>query len=541
MDANYEARSKYTNMSETAVLMVGSALLCCSLGAIAAEPAAKGSDESENFFHLGGYVRTWASFNLRDVPDTAKNDQGNLSMLRGSLLLNAEAKTGPVRWTAIGRADREYKTEYIQRLEDLTKLKTPGGPGSHVMDQYNQGELREFYADIDVNDRVHLRLGKQQVVWGETDFFHAMDMVHGFDFRWRSFLEGEPDELRKPLILANASIQIPEANGALQVLVRPGLDRVKDIGNTYDLYGGRWTSQTFMGADFINAGATMGYDFRHPDGNTKDTTGGLRWKGTAGPLTYSAAYLTTFNPDPIANSAFGPYMKTPTNPFGDWIFPKIHLIGVTASGYVPLIDSVLSTEIVSNPHAPYNFGLDMPGSKFQPFGPRPLGSLNTIPGFGGVIKKNTLTTMFRLDKNLNLKSLLGTSGDSFFSVQLFDKWITNFDPAYEIGERNGYNAPRDKHAMILTTILATNFKSGTINPTLAVGFDLNHAGGFVIPSVDFVFGDKWRLKVEADLFWYGRDRKPNIASTSGVSETDAHLFGGLAHHDQLLFRLTRQF
>lgn len=521
-----------------AAVMTGSALLCYGWGAIAAESGDVGSDNSGNFFRLGGYARGWASFNLRNVPDTKENDRGNLSMLRGSILLDADAKTGPVSWKAIARVDREQKTTYVERLENLTKLKTPGGPGSEVMNQYNQGELREFYADINVNERVNLRLGKQQVAWGESDFFHAMDMVHGFDFRWRSFLEPENEELRKPLILINAMVQIPEANGSLQAFIRPGWDRDKDIGNTYDLYGGRWTPQTFKGADFLNAGATMAYDYRHPDGNARDVTGGIRWKGLAGPISYSAAYLTTFNPDPIVNSAFAPYQKTPSNPFGDWIFPKINLIGLTVSGQMPSIDSVLSTEMVYIKDAPYNVGLGTPGSKFMP---APLGTLNTVPGFGGVIKKDTLVTMFRLDKNLNLKSLLGTSSDSFFSVQLFDKWILNYNAADEIVDMAGYNAPKSKHSTVLTAILATNYSGNTINPTLAVGYDINHGGGFVIPSVDFVLGDKWRLKVEADLFFFRNDRQPNIASVSGLSESSAHLFGYLAHQDQLLFRLTRQF
>lgn len=508
--------------------------------------AADDNSDNGNYFRLGGYARAWTSFNLKNVPDTAQNDKGDLSMLRGTILLDADAKTGPVMWKGIARVDREKKTGYVQRVEDLTKLKTAAiggtpGPGSQVMNEYNHGEIRELYADVDVNDRVKLRLGKQQVVWGESDFFHAMDMVHGYDYRWRSFLEVENEELRKPLILANAMIQVPEANGTLQVLVRPGLDRGKDIGNTYDLYGGRWTMQTFIGADFTNPGVTMAYDYHHPAGNTKDTTGGLRWKGSAGPINYSVSYLKTFNPDPIINSAFAPFERKPSNPFGDWIFPKIDMIGVTASGYVPSIDSVLSTEIVYIKNAPYNVGLMVPGSKFLPFGPAPLGTLNTIPGFGGVILKNTLVTMFRVDKQFDLKSLLGTSSNSFLSMQVFDKWILDYNASDEIVDMGGLNAPKAKHSPILTFIFATNFRANTINPTLAIGHDLKWGGGFVIPSVDFVLGDKWRLKVEADLFYDRHQRQPNIASINGLSETDAHLFGGLANHDQLMIRVTRQF
>lgn len=521
-------------------LIVRSGLLAAALTAAAGVAAQEsgGSGSGDTSFHFGGYARGWASFNLKDVPDTPQNDRGDLSMLRGALLLDADAKFGGMEWKAIGRLDREYKTAYIDRLQDLTRSRTPGGPGSDVMDEYNRGELRELYVDMSPTDRIKLRLGKQQVVWGETDFFRAMDLVHGYDMRWRSFLEGENEELRKPLILANMTVQVPEVDGSLQMIVRPGWDRDKDIGNSYDLYGGRWDLQTFRGADFLSRGVTMRYDFHHPDGDVDDLTWGMRWKGTAGGVNYSVAYLKTFNPDPIVNSVFAPHKENPKSPFGDWIFPEIELVGLTLNGYAEPIDAVLSTEIVYTKDAPYNVGFMTPGSKFLP---TPLGSPNTIAGFGGVIKKDTLTTMVRMDKNLDLKSLLGTGRDSFFSVQLFDKWILGFDRDDEIVDIVGYNAAKSEHSSILTAILVTNYANDTINPSLALGFDLTHGGGFAIPAVDFVLGDNWRLRMEADLFFSPNERHPTSGSLTGLSETSTHLFGALKNSDQFAIRLTRLF
>src|ERR1700739_2381209 len=171
---------------------------------------------TDNVLPLGGFVRTWASMNLQNHPETSRNDAGTLQMLRGSLELDAKLKTGPLTWTAVGRADREVLTTYQKDLQNLARQNTPGGPGSSLLSQYNQTELREFYVDADVGDRVHLRLGKQQIVWGETDFFHPTDLIQGYDYRWRSFVEPESDEVRKPLIMANAKIAVPEAGGTLQ-------------------------------------------------------------------------------------------------------------------------------------------------------------------------------------------------------------------------------------------------------------------------------------------------------------------------------------
>ncbi|EHP41099.1 hypothetical protein OR16_21893 [Cupriavidus basilensis OR16] len=441
-------------------------------------------------------------------------------MVRGSLLLDADAKTGPITWKVVGRADQEYKTPYLKDLERLNQEHSPGGPGSRLMDQYNRADLREYYADFSPVDRINLRIGKQQVVWGETDFFRALDLVNGFDYRWRSFLEREGDELRKPLFLIKTKINVPEADGSLQLLFRPGIDRNRDVGNSYDLYGGRWAGQPYKGVDFLAPGA-LNYNYRQPGANVQDKTGGVRWEGIAGPVNYSLAYLKTFSNDPVVNSAFAPSGTAPTGALGDFIFPKIDLFGATVSGYVPAIDSVLSTELVYTRNAPYNVGTNFFGG--------------ALPGFGGIIKKDLVTTMVRIDKNLNLTRLLGTSRPSFFSVQVFDKWIQNYKPSDDIVNMVGYGAAAKEHSTIATVILGLNYKNDKINPQLAAGVDLQGRGGFLIPSVEFVYGNHWRLVLEADLFFSKNQRSP------GQVEGSTRLFGSFANNDQFIARLTRQF
>ena len=169
-------------------------------------------------------------------------------MLRGSVLLDADAKTGPVKWKVIGRLDREYKTNYLEDLEDLRATNGTAG-GKSITENYNNGDIREFWAEIPIGDRITVKAGKQQLVWGESDFFQAMDLVHGYDYSWRLFFEGENEEWRKPLIMVSTKIRIPEAKGMIAAFVRPGWDRCEDIGNTYDIRGGRWFFQPYRGFD----------------------------------------------------------------------------------------------------------------------------------------------------------------------------------------------------------------------------------------------------------------------------------------------------
>ncbi|WP_240327717.1 DUF1302 domain-containing protein [Dechloromonas sp. HYN0024] len=495
--------------------------------AVSAEESTS-ADDNGNSFHLGGYVRGWASFNMKDQPETKADDKWKPSMIRGSLLLDMDAKTGPLKWKAVARADREYKTDYLKDLEALraTNGTGTGGQSSNIMDNYNKADIRELWTEFNVGERVSFRLGKQQIVWGESDFFHAMDVVHGYDMSWRLFFEGENEEWRKPLWLLATKVQVPEASGQIHAFIRPGIDQCKDIGNTYDIRGGRWFFQPYRGYDLT---AVTDNDCRHPDGDKKDVTGGIKWSGEAASLNYSLAYIRTFAADPVANSVFKPYEKAPTGAFFDLIHPVIDVFGVSVSGYTPAIDAVLSAEVAYTKDAPYNVGTGGFGT------PNFLGHVGV--GLGGIMKKDTLTTMIRADKNIDFQGLLGTNRPSFSSIQLFDTMILNYKGSDDLARLFAYGSNVKEHSTILTAFTVLNFRSDTINPSFAIGTDLTNGGGFFIPAVDFVLGDKWRLKVEADVFWTKKDSKK-------LFDTDApgtQLMGYFANNDQLVVRLTRQF
>lgn len=554
-------------------VMIGLLAAFGAVGAIAADaPAA----EPESKLVIGGYVRTWASMNLQDQPETNANDKNKLSMLRGSLLLDADWKpTSTLRFKGVARVDREYVTDYLKSLEAPPNEKpagstaavfstNAGGNVGGLGNFYDKAEMREWWGEADLSERVQLKVGRQQIVWGETDFFRALDVVHGLNYSWRSFLEVENEELRKPLVMARAKVQVPEAKGSLDVFVRPGWDRDGDIANTYDLAGGRWASQPTRGASFLYATA---YNYHSQGADQNDATGGVRWQGIAGPVNYSVAYLSTFNNDPVFNpcgttlsalyagapiragqaSTYKAFKQAPVacgfsgagpfgNPlqFGDWVFPKTGILGFTASGYSPALNSVVSTEIALQKDRSFNYGVD--GGKFGP---------NITPGAFGIIQKNVLTTMFRIDHNVDLTGLIGTSRPSFGSIQFFNTQILDFKASDEIVQLAYWNRARAKNSALLTGILAMNYSNDRINPSIAAGWDVTYGGGFIVPAVEWVLGDKWRLKAELDLFYSaGNEKKRYLNPTTFALEeqgSGAGLLGYFSGSNQALVRLTRQF
>ncbi len=508
-------------------------------------------------FAVSGYARTYFGVGLEDHEETPDNDTWGLNMARATLYLDTDIYTGPVSWKVVSRFDREYKTDYLEGLEANTRAIGVSGTSTrgNYLDQYNTNHLqeffREYYADFALFDgKLNMRIGKQQLVWGESDFFQAMDLVHGFDFRWRLFFENNED-WRKPLFLVNFDLDLyDELGGSVNFFVRPGLDRDDDVGNNFNIEGGRWIPHPYRGVDFT---AFTQYNADHTDGSQDDPTFGVRWNSDIGSIGYSVAYLRTFNPAPIMNpaaaagnvgpsatsQAFGvgnwkPHGEVAQNAtLGDWIYPHINVFGVSANGYAPVIDSTLSAEVAFIPNKPYNFGE----------------LRSALPGWGGVKTKDTLVTMFRIDKEFKLGKYIGTNRPSLSSVQLFDTWILDHDDADEIVEFASFGAVKREHTAYLTLFSLLNFKRDTINPVFVIGTDLSNGGGFGIAGVEFVFGDDWRVKLEADLWWSDGDEKRSsgnatcnvCANPLGVSENSASLFDWFADDNQLVLKVTRQF
>ncbi len=530
-------------------------------------PAAHAGDDvagaGDFKFALSGYARAWVSLNLENQPELQAKNQVNqghgatfskdskwdASMIRGSVLLDADASYMGLKFKTIARVDKEYKTDYLKDLERLrsvgqvvpTDKPFAGGRAESIMDNYNNFDFREFWVEAPIGDRVTVKFGRQQLVWGESDFFHAMDVVHGYDLSWRLFFEGENEEWRKPLILLSTKIRIPEANGMLQAFIRPGWDRCSDIGNTYDINGGRWFFQPYRG---FNLSAITYKDCDQKDWKQDDVTGGVRWQGEAFDVNYSLAYINTFSADPVAN-------PNPTNTgsasfknstvqgfFFDRIHPKIDVLGATVSGYSAILDSVISVEASYTIDQPYNFGTGAFGGGGNPYGFQ--GN-----GLGGIKLKDVVNVMLRMDHNLKLEDILGTTRPSFSSIQLFDTMVVDYKRSDDLVRLFAYGSSLKEHNTILTMFTVLNYMNDKINPSFVLGFDLGNGGGFAIPAVAFTLNDNWVGKVEADIFWSGGRSSTSQfglgGPQAGPNQPRSQLFGYFDKSSQLVFRLTRQF
>ncbi len=497
------------------------------LAGFAAQPALA-IDLGEGW-RLSGWARQYLSINLEDVAETEEDDAGELSMNRQSLFLDVTGPTGPLRWTGRFRFSHEFITDYEERLEDLT-ASIPGNRADFE-DEYEEIDVRELFFDWPVTDSFSLRVGRQQVVWGETDFFHATDVIHGFDLRWRKFLVPENEDVRKPLFLLNGTFRVPALDGELQLVVRPGVGEDEWVGNSIPAFGGRWSNASAKGFNFVSEeqGGVARFNYDHPEGDVDDPHYGFRWSGLAWlgdhEINYAINYYHGqggFYQDPTV--VLDPLNPVDGNPL-QFIFPETDTVGASMSGYIATIDAVYRLEVAYTP--------DRVMSTMNP---------TPVPALGGTIlpfqllEEDGWNFVAGLDKNLRLQNLLGTSSPSLFTVQIFDWYLPGIDSADGVIRFDG-SGVFDTHNVIATAIFSNPFLNDKLNFTIVGLADLTEGGGMVIPSVQYDYGKHWRLKVEADLA-FGGDK---TETPGGFPPDTASVFGALRDDNQLLFRITYQF
>ncbi len=208
---------------------------------------------------LGGHLRTTNIFRHPDI------DKWAFIMQRNSLKLRLEYK-----WLQRGKAFGKYNIPFIERSDlfvlyrgvyDSVYDLTPGQlerfdiSGDKIgltdqaaarnaslssipkdqRDEYKFNNLiREAYMDIYFKSLpLTLRVGKQQVVWGESDGFRMLDRANTLDLSWHFFQELPPpgfgfDELRQPFFMVKGLWDFkqigPLSQTFLEAYWTPGFD-----------------------------------------------------------------------------------------------------------------------------------------------------------------------------------------------------------------------------------------------------------------------------------------------------------------------------
>jgi len=238
--------------------------------------------------------------------------------------------------------------------------------------------LREAYMDVNFKDiPLSLRIGRQQIVWGETDNFRLLDRVNALDLTWHLQQETEIghgwDQLRIPYWMIKWLYQLenmgPISNAYLEGYWNPG-----------DWYPNKrrflpyspWSLPVISPLDYAGIfpnGLEKGVLFRQGD-YTRDPANnsqvGVRYGGMVGGVQFTIAYLYgRYNQDDGANTAFvraDLNLPTALAAFNagklpaEYTVPYTHTAGFSANYFEEYTGAVLKTEQVYVFGMPFNSG-----------------------------------------------------------------------------------------------------------------------------------------------------------------------------------------
>lgn len=301
-------------------------------------------------------------------------------------------------------------------------------------------ELREFYFDTNF-DNASLRLGKQQVVWGQADGLKLLDLINPQDFGL--FILDEFDESRIPIWMVNLELFL--ALGDLQILWIPdtSVHLLASEGTTFKI--------TAPFADI-----PVPYSIKSPDrpGNIiEDSDIGTRLSLFLGGWDLTLNYLYHYDDFPV--------MRRQLTSSGLEFSPdyeRTHTVGGTAS--TAFGDFILRSEIAFN------------SDKYV--------STNAMTN-GGVQSSRELGYVVGID--------WGGLTDTFMSVQLFQSILLDDD-----------DYARDRTDTSLTFLLRRYFLNESLYLELLGIYHRNDGDNLIRLSVDYELTSNTTVGAFADVF-----------------------------------------
>lgn len=337
--------------------------------------------------------------------------------------------------------------------------------------------LRECYLDI-LTDRLDLRLGKQQVVWGTADGVRILDLVNPLDYReWtlKDYIDS-----RLPLWMINAEGKIL-MNGQLQLLLIPDYEP-----NYYPPSGAPFTLRTVrLGAEAAAAvypRFTMATVDEKPEHTFENTKIGLRWRNIieGHAFEYTLNYLHTYD---FASYVYGRRVigslieilrrAEQIDVFGG-TFSKTITEGIVIPGLAK--GWTLRGELAFIKGGAMNFGTD-----------------RNIVGLSDV---NMYNYVLGFDKNFFTNWLF-----SFQFIQMITETKEKFNKtAQNYTLLNGATrGPLDKVETILTLMLSTDFLHERLKPQILIIYGDDNDWR-ISPKISYEISDQWLVTAGVHIF-----------------------------------------
>ncbi|MBI5905987.1 MAG: hypothetical protein HZB86_10670 [Deltaproteobacteria bacterium] len=344
-------------------------------------------------------------------------------------------------------------------------------PPAVVDDQRLENEIRELYVDVR-RGPLFVRLGKQQVVWGESDGLRLADIINPLDFSWHYFLEDWQD-IRQGLPMIRAIYGVAPKTDLELVWAPVSFKPAKWAG-----VGTFW--------EFPGAGIG-GIPEKKYDTNVRNGSVGGKVKTTLGSgldVSLYDYYHRFEMPSPELSSTGL-----------EFAHPFVNSIGGTFNVFADPVKTVFRGEAVYNQ--------DEPHTDF------------TKPNF--ISKKNTIAFMLGADRPTYLPI---NSESSFLSFQVFYKQVLSPDDTTIMFGDSAAPGKKDSQTMIsgfISTPYTYLIPNAILTPSFFVFYDVIGAG-WMRPMVNLKYGDNFSVSLAWNKFWGHKDGRGFFDPFSDRSE-----------------------
>ncbi|MCY4388896.1 MAG: hypothetical protein OXC18_17535 [Desulfurellaceae bacterium] len=421
-----------------------------------------------------------------------------------------------------GQPSKQKRTSPRQQLKDCSRT----NPRRSLRKRHR---LFEAYVDLSW-EALFLRIGRQNLSWGETDAFRLLDQINPLDASFGGFLVSL-DDRRVPLDMVRAVYSFEDVGPFSELNIEGYGAFDKNISSPTPA-GSPWSTPNPPGIRSV---------VKKPAQNFKDTRGGFRVTARVGELTLSAAHYYTFldapevrivtprkNP-PISLAAFereydaGRAAQFIVDHFqANVLYPKIAISGLTASFPIPKWYAIIRSEAAvfwdepffKNSGATQLLGPVLSGGQITPgyrqVGIDPATGSPLLAYENDIAHSHVVRWALGLDINRYIRAL-NPQQSFIISGQMFGTHIVDFNdtspakagpygfghfaiPVSEPGNRNQYLVNIDQHQFVNTLSISTSFRSGVIKPQLVFFYDWQ--GSWLVQPGITLTRDPFRLTIQ---------------------------------------------
>lgn len=495
---------------------------------------------------INGYIENQTAIRMEDQARDRGNDSGELSRCRTTMVLEAGLDLSEsVKFNTILRgyydAAWDLDSGIIQKPKEEKWDSAPNGIGMKEEFEVREYHFRKYWGNAVV------KVGQQQIVWGESDLLRMSDIINPLDISHRIFLE-DFENIRIPVRAIDFTYEFPGPKRfTVELVAIPEDFRTTRIASP----GANWDPLAYrlpltLSDPFLRA---MEKDLnRIEDLGVENFQGGIRLKALFGEWDTSAFFFHKRAENAVAVSDeavlngmlpyIGPLVEAGAfstiatlfeqnvDNIVDFEWPWTQTVGATFNVPEHYTGSIIRFESSFTFDQPFTVDYHISGM---------VDMLDDLLDYSYPQKvefrlpdvdyraSDVLAFMIGFDRPTFIK-FLNPKQTFFISGQLFQKYILDADDNWQTGlGKDGY----DDHQVLATLIMSTEYLDGSITPQVAMMYDFTAESGLFWPKVTYIFNDQLHLEIGA--VW--------IFADSGLSGD----LGPFEKNDEAYVKLRYQF